>query len=90
MRNEWAEKEQRFADMYRAGRAPKNIVQYIPQKYHDAIIAAFVDSDGYWVWLDHEEGGWVAYDGGEDCGTIHEYTIKELQAALKTIHRLDR
>lgn len=84
---DWAGKEERYENAYRAGRIAEDIWKYIPAKCSEGVTNAFADSDGYWVWLDHEVGGWVAYDGGEDCGIIHEYTIKDLREAIKTIRR---
>ena len=82
-----AEKEYQYEAAYRAGRTAKNLWKYIPAKYREAVTNAFADSDGYWIWLDHEDGGWVAYDGGEDCGMIHEYTINDIKEAIKTIRK---
>lgn len=84
---EWFEKEAAYDELYRQGRQAKDIYKYIPEKFREGVTEAFSDSDGYWIWLDHEIGGWVAYDGGEDCGMIHEYTIADLKAAIKTIRR---
>ena len=76
-----------YEDLYRRGKQANNIWKYIPQKYREGVTNAFSDSDGYWIWLDHEEGGWVAYDGGDDCGIIHEYTIAGLKKAIKSIRK---
>lgn len=76
-------KEDMYADVYRAGRQAKNIWKYIPRSV-SGVTNAFSDSDGYWVWLDEDH---VAYDGGEDCGIIHEYTIADLKEAIKTIRK---
>lgn len=84
---DWADKENAYADLYRAGRESRNLWKYIPKKVHEGVNDAFSDSDGYWIFLDHEIGGWVAYDGGEDCGMIHEYTIADLREAIKTIRK---
>lgn len=59
-----------------------SIWKYIPKKAYKYIDDAFVDSDGYWVYLNKDS---VAYDGGEDCRIIHVETIKELKEDLKTI-----
>ena len=80
-------KVERYEDRYRSGRVDTNIWKYIPDKCREGVTNAFADSDGYWVWLDFEEGGWVAYDGGSDCGIIHEYTIQDMRAAIKTIRQ---
>lgn len=84
-------KEEAYYDAFRAGRTAKNIWKYVPAKLLScgAVTNAVADSDGYWVWLDFEEGGWRAYDHGSDCGVIHEYTIKDLREALKTIRQND-
>ncbi len=84
----WTDKETTYSRKWELGQVSKDLWKYIPAKYRDAVIDCFADSDGYWVWLDHEIGGYVAYDGAEDCGIIHEYTIADLQAAIKTIRRL--
>ena len=77
-------KEDVYADVYRAGRQAKNVWRYIPIDKQEGVTNAFSDSDGYWVWLD---GDHVSYDGGEDCGMIHEYTVADLIAAARTIRR---
>lgn len=87
---EWCEKEVAYERMYSQGRQAKNLWKYIPAKLAEAVTYAFSDSDGYWILLNHEEGGWVAYDGGSDCGVIHEYTIADLKEAIKTIRKEDQ
>ena len=84
---EFWEKEEAFERRQAQRRIAVDVWKYIPVKLYEAVTRAFSDSDGYWIWLDHEDGGWVAYDGGEDCGTIHEYTIKDLKEAIKTIRK---
>ena len=79
---EWLEKEETYEELFRAKRQATNIWKYIPKSKLSGVTNAFSDSDGYWVWLDEDH---VAYDGGEDCGMIHEYTIADLKAAIKTI-----
>ena len=83
-------KEDAYAQKWDAGTVAADLYKYIPRRIAEAgaIDNAFADSDGYWIWLNHEEGGWVAYDGGEDCGTIHEYTIEDLKKAIKTIRKV--
>lgn len=83
----FADIEISYRDRYDRGQIPSDIYKYIPKKYSQAVKNAFADSDGYWIWLNNEEGGWRAYDGGEDCGTIHEYTITGLREAIKTIDK---
>lgn len=83
----WEEKQYEFEKRFHEGRIVSDIWKYIPSNKREGITNAFADSDGYWIWLDHEEGGWVAYDGGEDCGTIHEFTIADLKEAIKTIRK---
>lgn len=78
------EKEVAYEAVYAAGRQAKNIWHYIPTKLQEGVTNAFSDSDGYWIWLDSDH---VAYDGGEDCGIIHEYNIADLKAAIKTIRK---
>lgn len=87
----WAAKVEAYDDAFMDGRTARNIWKYIPAKLIScgAVTNAIVDSDGYWVWLDFEEGGWRAYDHGSDCGMIHEYTIKDLKEALKTVKHSD-
>lgn len=80
-------KEEKYNDLYRGGRQAIDIWKYIPKKVREGVTDAFSDCDGYWIYLDHEEGGWVAYDGAEDCGGIHEYTIADLKEAIKTIRK---
>ena len=81
---EWWEKEQAFEDAFRAGRVTKNIWRYIPAWITCHVAAAYVDSDGYWRFLEDEL---TAYDGGGDCSVIHCYTIADLKADLKTVRR---
>lgn len=78
----WWEKEYAYEKAYAAGRQSKYIWQYIPAGLQAFVIDAYSDSDGYWIWL---ESGYVAYDGGDDCRIIHEYTINDLKQAIKTI-----
>lgn len=84
---DWFDKQERYEQRWNAGQIDSDIWKYIPGKYNEAVTDAFADSDGYWVWLDNEPGGWRAYDGGEDCGIIHEYTVADLREAIKTIKR---
>lgn len=84
------DKEDRYIERYKNGQVCTNIWQYIPYKVMEGVTNAFADSDGYWIWLDYEEGGWVAYDGGEDCGIIHEFTMADLKEAIKTIRKVKR
>ena len=78
------DKADAFERRARSGTLPVDIWKYIPDKYQDGVDVANIETDGYWVWL---EPGWVAYDGGEDCTVIHEYTVKDLRAAVATIRR---
>ncbi len=86
----WEEKGYEYEKRYREGRVSTDIWKYIPQNVCEGVTAAFANSDGYWIWLDHEEGGWVAYDGGEDCGIIHDYTISDLKESIRTIRRIEK
>ena len=85
---EWYEKEEAYCDRVRSRRISKDIWKYIPRRVMEGVTDAFVDDDGYWICLDYNEGGWVAYDGGEDCGIIHEYSIADLRDAIKTIRKV--
>lgn len=86
---DWAEKEYRYQEQFRSGKQAKNIWKYIPASVACHVDKAFSDSDGYWIWLENDdEGCWRAYDGGEDCGIIHEYTIADLKDAIKTIRKV--
>lgn len=79
------EKEEAFDAKWANGTASKNIRKYIPDRLgFDAVQNAVTNCNGYWIYL---EDGWTAYDGFEDCGTIHEYTIADLKAAIRTIRR---
>ena len=75
-------KEVAFERASRAGNVSNGIWKYIPKKFYSAVSDCSVDSDGYWVYLNK---GWTAYDHDVDCGIIHEYTIADLKAAIKTI-----
>lgn len=75
----WHEKEESYE--YRS-RKSADLWQYIPKKLYPAVEDVMIDSDGYWIVL---QEGWLAYDQGEDCGAIHEFTIKDLKNAIKTI-----
>ena len=81
---DWFEKEYDYEQLYASGRQAKNIWKYIPASISFRVAEAFSDSDGYWIYLDSRS---TAYDGGEDCGVIHEYTIADLKDAIKTIRR---
>ena len=73
-----------FEMIYRQGRECKFLWTYIPKRIENAIQMVNVNCDGYWIYLNE---GWVAYDGADDCGTIHEYNIKDLKSAIKTIRK---
>lgn len=73
-----------YEAVYASGRQAKNLWKYIPEKFAEAVDETNVDSDGYWIYL---KNGYVAYDGGEDCCQIHEYSITDLKAAIKTIRK---
>ena len=81
---EWWKKEQRFEEALQSGRASMDLWKYIPQSKAEAVEDTATDIDGYWIWLAE---GYSAYDGGSDCGTIHEYTITDLRKAIKTIRK---
>ena len=83
---DWFDKEEAFERVWQSGREAKDLYKYIPQRLKDAgaIATCDVDSDGYWIYL---EDGWFAYDAGEDCGIIHEYTVADLIKAIKTIEQ---
>lgn len=83
----WEEKQEQFEKLWRSNRHAKNLYRYIPRRLAGAICWAEVDEDGYWIYLNNEDGHFRAYDGAEDCGTIHEYTIADLIAAIKTIRQ---
>lgn len=51
-------------------RTPRTLQQF---NDHPWVGKAFRDSDGYWVWL--KPGYWST---NMECGTLHEYTVKEL------------
>lgn len=87
MAKDYYEKETEYCERFRQGRTARDIWKYIPKKVQEGVTNAFADSDGYWVLLDYEEGGWVAYDGGEDCGIIHDYTLEDLKESIKTIRK---
>ena len=78
------EKEIRFERTYLSGLAATNICRYIPERLNESYDWATTDSDGYWIYLND---GYTAYDGGSDCGTIHEYSISDLKKAIKTIRK---
>ena len=82
---EWWEKEVAYEKAYSSGRQAKDLWKYIPEKLTEAVDETDVDLDGYWIYL---KEGWLAYDGGEDCKQIHEYTITDLKAAIKTIRKV--
>ena len=83
---EWFEKEDEYEKRWASGRVPDRwkLWNYIPKSKHAFIDDVHADSDGYWIWLDEDH---VAYDGGEDCRIIHEYTLADLREAAKTIRR---
>ena len=85
---EWFEKEEAYCEKYRQGKVCQCLWKYIPKKYEEAVSWVNTDSDGYWIYLNNEDGGWRAYDHAEDCGTIHEYTIADIREAIKTIEKV--
>lgn len=84
---DWVDKESRYEEQYRSGRQATNLWKYIPKRVLPGVADCSSDIDGYWVWLYYEDG-WSAYDHGSDCGVIHEYTIADLKAAIKTIEQV--
>lgn len=82
----WADKATAFESVYQRGRVAR-VWDYIPNRKMAAIDDATTDTDGYWIYLND---GWTAYDGGEDCGIIHEYNVKDLKDAIKTIREADK
>lgn len=80
----WVDKSIAYEDKWNAGTVAQDIWKYIPESKKAFVTDAIADSEGYWIWLDEDH---VAYDGGEDCGTIHEYTIADLRNAIKTIRK---
>ena len=70
--------------IYRSGRQADDLWKYIPERISDAVDDTLVDPDGYWIFL---KEGWTAYDGGEDCRTIHCYSIKDLREDIATIRK---
>lgn len=56
--------------------------RYIPAKARPYVEDVTINADGYWIYL---AKGYAAYDRAEDCGIIHEYNIKDLREAVKTI-----
>ena len=84
---EFVIKEEAYERTYNAGKHAENLYKYMPRKVLDGVIDAFSDSDGYWIYLsDH----YTAYDGGSDCRIIHEHTVQDLKAAIKTIRKEER
>ncbi len=77
----WFDKESSFES--RTNRAG-DIWRYIPKSKYESISDARIESDGYWIYLND---GFTAYDGGEDCGIIHEFTVADLREAIKTIYK---
>lgn len=84
---EWWEKEDAYKILFESGRQAKDLYKYIPEKFMEGVTDAFSNEDGYWIYLDKCH---VAYDGSVDCGMIHEYSIKDLKAAIKTIRKGER
>lgn len=63
----------------------ERILKYIPQKKREAVVDAFKDSDGYWIFL---RDGWEASNMDSGCHIIHEDTIKELRYQISGIIRV--
>ena len=80
----WEDKAGDFERSYYAGRCARNLWAYIPERFADAVDETAIDADGYWIYL---KEGYTSQDGGEDCRTIHDYTISGLKAAIKTIRK---
>lgn len=81
---EWYEKEEQWERTFSAGRQIKDIWKYIPHRLSEAVDETEVSPSGYWIYL---ADGYVAYDGAEDCRTIHEYNLADLKAAIRTIRK---
>ncbi len=84
---EWYEKEQAFADRLNSGKISADIWRYIPKKLMGCIEDAYINDDGYWIYLAE---GYTAYDGGSDSSTIHEYMIADLREAIKSIRKVEQ
>ena len=81
------EKEMTYDGRMRSGRIAKSLYRYIPNRLLVAVNDTAIDPDGYWIYLNE---GWTSYDGGEDCGIIHEFTVADLKNAIKTIRKGSR
>ena len=60
----------------------KTLIDYIPKKHHhmiDYISDERGYGEGYWVYL---KARYICAD--MECGTIHEYTIKDIVEKFKT------
>lgn len=66
------------------GKVPKTLLAACAKRA-DAVDEVGKDDDGYWVWL---KTGWVCPD--MECGTIHEYTVADAIAMLKTIKEVGK
>ena len=86
---DWFDKEEAYNKAYASGRVCRNLWQYIPQRLSEAVTNCETNSDGYWIWLDYEVGGWSSYVHGSDCGIIHEYRIEDIKKAIKTIAKAE-
>lgn len=58
------------------------LLKYIPKKFHEAILDAYHDDDGYWVYL---KDGYI--DGIMGTHVIHTDTISELREEAKLIQK---
>ena len=63
-------KQERFERDLKTGKVSRDLWQYIPAKYTEYIVDAFVDFDGYFAFLTNGE-------------TVHAYTIADLIKGIK-------
>lgn len=57
----------------------KNLLDYIPKKYKNAVKEFCKDSDGYWLILNND----YALDGYGAAHVIHEDTVKDVLEILR-------
>lgn len=83
---DWADKEASYSRRWSKGTQCRCPEKYIPMRLikAGAVGLVCVDADGYWIYLTE---GWTAYDGGEDCGVIHDYLITDLKESIRSIRR---
>ena len=63
----------------------EQIMKYVPKSKSEAIIRAYEDEDGIWIYLKDK---WEASRTDMGCRVIHEDTVKQLKYQIAGIRRI--